>query len=577
MSILGNIWQVLRQKIFGITKNVQETTTSQATLNNLTFSGNNFFSINQFAVDEFDVWYEGDSTKLLEFYSKAKISEYPSEYIRTRNCQQYFWAKTVDVDNIKRTTANLVRNITTTLTNIINSPKIYSSNEKYTELIKEMIEENDFYENCYDLQMAKTIYEGWGAYRIDIDSLNNDYPKIRYFKAQNVKIIKEDGEIKAVAYLSHYRNVDNKAYTLVEIRYVKYEDNIPYSCIDKMCFEVGKASYRQVELSKCDFLVDKKEHIEFTNVPFILGEASVFYEIDGLENEGLCGRSVFYGKIDALDDYDQALSLASTSIRRSTPKITYPVSSLKANDRTGLAELPNQFDTEFIAVPNQLTGDGLSMESASPKVVQPMINTKIYDDMMEYAMEVIIGGLISLNDIGLNEATFFRDSAEAIRERSRQTLYTINFIRRKERKLLTSLFSKCVFMKEMIWENKTPTRQDMKAYDIQVNYDKFLSPSKEQKIKAYLPMFQSGAISIEQFVRTVYEDEMSKEEMEKEIATLENNRMMAMNRDKTGGETFQKTASFDKNTSPYQDEVVELSDNSGMNNHNRGIKAIKDL
>lgn len=576
---MASLFKFIQNKILGLIRG-KETSTNEETKRNMSFTGTSFVNLNRFSLDEVNTWDCGDATKLLEFYTEANISTYPSEYIRTRNCRQYFWSQSVDVAKIKRTTANLVHNISTTLANIINAPDIYSSSDDYYELVNNILEENDFKEKLYTKQLRETLVEGWGAYRIDIDTISNEYPKIRYFRASNVFFAKEEEDIVGIIYLSNYSNEKNEKFMLVETRYVKTLDNVKYSCIDKECYKISGETYKKVPIKDCPMIRDTEEHIELANVPFILGEPCVFYEADGYENEGLYGKSIFYGKIDALDDYDQALSVATTCIRRSMPKTTYPVESLELSE-SGFAKLPNDFDTDYIAVPNQLTGDGLSMESNTPKVIQPTINLKIYKDMMEESLKVILGGIMSLNDIGLNGQTFFRDSAEAIRERSRQTLYTVNYVRKREQKILTSLLDKCIFLKELLWENKAPTMKDIKNYSVAVKYDKFLSPSKEQKIKSYLPMFQSGAISIEQFVRAVYEDEMSDKEMEEEIQRLRDIRLMAngfvKGQDTKGGENFREVPSFDKNSSPYQDEVEKLSDNSGMNNHNRALKNLQDL
>lgn len=563
------LYGLIKDKVLSRFTRARETITSQESMRNMTFSQNNFITTNTFFLDEINVWILGDSTKMLEFYTEANIQQYPQNYIRSRNCQNYFWAKSALAQKIKRTTANLVSNITTTLTNIIGKPDVYTQNEKYEDVFNEILEENDV-EDLIHLQTKRTLYEGRGAYRIDIDTMENDYPKIRYFTAQNSFFIKEDGDIKAIVYLNHYLQKEQR-YLLVETRYTKRKDGIIYSCIDKQMYKVSNLSYQEVELKDCEFIKDKQKHIEFANIPFILGEPCVFYSIEGLENEGLFGKSIFYGKIDALDDYDQAVSIASTCVRRSMPKVTYPTESINVGSN-GMPQTPNDFDTEYIAVANQLTGDGSSMESNTPQVLQPNIDVRQYDTMMEYSLEIILGGVMSLNDIGLNEQTFFRDSAEAIRERSRQTLYTVNYVRRKEQRIMKSLLSKVLFAYRYFYENAIDSKQDMKDYEINIKYDKFLSPSKEQKIKAYLPLFQSNAISTEQFVRAIYEDEMSDEEMVEEIGRI-NAKMLVSQQ----GEVFNKTASFDKNTSPYQDEVAALSDNSGMNNHNRGIKGVKDI
>ena len=568
-------------------KDYEETTTSLSTYKNMNFSGTSWEPINRFVIDEVNVWLNGDSTKMLEFYTQANISTYPSNFLKERNCMNYFWSKSISVNKMKRTTANLVRNISTTLTNIINVPDMYAQNGE-DELVQDILDDNDFKLRTYNNQMLYTLVEGWGAYRIDIDTNKYEYPKIRYFRAKNCFFVKDNEDIVAIIYLQHYvkDGNNNDRYLLVETRYVKTKDGVKYSCIDKECYKENYGGMEEVKLSECDFLTDKKAHYEFANIPFILGEPCVFYEIEGMENEGLYGRGAFYGKIDALDDYDQALSVASTCVRRSMPKTTYPVESLEQT-QNGNSILPNDFDTEYIAVPSQLTGDGLDMSSATPQVVQPNLNLKNYDLAMEYSLEVILGGLMSLNDIGQNEQTFFRDSAEAIRERSRQTLYTVTHIRRRECALLKSLLNKSVFAYKYFYDGKVLSKQDIKDLDINIKYDKFLSPSKEQKIKAYLPMFQSGAISLQQFVRAIYEDEMSDTEMEEEIERLYNIRyhndliqqgkVDGAKEQSDGSLAFNKEAKFEKTSSPYQDELEDISDNSGMNNYNRAKKNVEKI
>ena len=573
--------QWIKEKVLRLTNGVRETTTTREQMKNMYFVNGSFSTINRFALDEFNVWYNGDETKMLEFYTEAHVNTYPNEYIRTRNCRQMFWAQTVKVDKLKRTSGGLARTITTTLCNIISCPDIYSASDKYDKLVKNILDENDFIDKSYDRQMCKTLYEGWGAYRIDINTIRNEYPKIRYFPANDVYFATEDNDIVGVIFLSNYLR-ENRRYLILETRYVKTVNDIPYSCIDKEAYLVNEVSgsLTSVPLKDLDFLVDKESHIELENVPFILAEPCVFYELDGLENEGLYGRSIFYGKINALDDYDQAFSILQTNIRRSTSKVVYPVESLETTE-SGETKVPNDFDTEYMAVPNQTYGEGLDVKAAAPHVIQSDVDVTAYEKTLKCAQDIIAGGLISINDIGLTEQTFFRDSAEAIRERSRQTLYTVNYVRRKETKILKSLINKCVFLYEKEWENKNVSKENMKDYEVQIRYDKFLSPSAEQKIKSYLPMFQSGAISVEQFVRTIYEDQKSDEEMQEEIDRLNAMRNQtqngAMGTNNGDGINFNKVPKFEKNSSPHQDEVANLSDNSGMNNHNRGIKNVKEI
>lgn len=577
-KIMG-LFKKTKDMLMSITNNITETTTSVESERYFTFAKKSWQNYNRYVLDEIDVHELGDSTKIMFFYTKANLSQYPQNALVYRNCYNYFWSQVAETRKFKATSSNLVRNISTTLTNIVSNPDIYTRDETTQALLTKILEENDFIDKLYYKQKYKTLVQGWGAYRIDIDSVRNSYPKIRYFNAHNSFFIKEEDDIVAIGYHSHFRDAKDKKYLLIEIRYVKWVDNIPYSCVDKKCFMEDNIE-KEIPLKDCDFLKDKNEHIEFANVPFILGEPCVFYELEGLENEGMYGRSAFYGKIDALDDYDQAVSISSTAVRLSLPKVTRSVESLQS--RGGKAKMPNDFTIDYVEVPNVADRDG-KLSDMTPKVVQPSVDLKKYDQQMEYSLEIILGSLMSLNDIGQNEQTFFRDSAEAIRERSRQTLYTVEHIRKRERKIITSLLNKCVFFYNSVWLGKVESVEDFKTFGIQVHYDKFLSPSKEQKIKTYLPMYQSGAISVEKFVRTIYEDEMSEEDMQREIDYLEYQRSLARTSKFEGKEgengevNFKEAVRFVKTSSPYQDPIEKLSDNSGMNNHNRSVKDIKNI
>ena len=98
--------------------------------------------------------------------------------------------------------------------------------------------------------------------------------------------------------------------------------------------------------------------------------------------------------------------------------------------------------------------------------------------------------------------------------------------------------NKCLSLYDFYWLNKPI--QKFEDYEVNVRYDKFLSPSKEQKVKVYLPMFQSGAISTDKFVRLVYEDEMSEREIEEEVKRIEDRMKLSMfGKDSVNGINFQ--------------------------------------
>lgn len=527
----------------------------------------NVVPINTYIIDELLAWYSSNSSILLEFYSANMIKEYPKQFIFYRNCENYFWAQSAREKKIKRTTSGLMYSIIKIIVDIVGIPKLaVFGDEKVNERIKFIDSTNRFLDSAYyGKQLPLTAVEGWGAYRIDIDTINEKCPRIRYYDGRNCSF-EEDGDgIKKIKFLDYFL-YNNKEYALVDERYMLDNET---SCVDKRVFEINPHSER-IERNLKDFpnLKDQEKHIEI-KVPFILAEPCRWYELPDIGfSDGLYGRSLFYGKIDSLDDYDQAVSIASTSVRRSTPKVTYPVDSLET-DKNGQAKIPDRFDLEYIQVPTHITGDGKSIENQGPKVVQPDIKIDLYTKEQDQILDHICSGIISLGDLGMNKnAYFFRDSGTALRERSKQTLFTRNLICRKEQSIIKSLMNKTLYLDSMFFK-QIPLKDD---YDVEVLYDKFSIPSKEERVKVYLPMYQSGAISDEMFVSLIYDDDLSEEDKKQEIEAIKQKRY-----EQNGlVENNQQVPEVPRSTSPYEAED-RLDNQSGMNNYNRGKKAVNSI
>lgn len=527
----------------------------------------NIANINQYVIDEQLAWFSSNSNILLEFYTANYVKRYPRQILFYRNCANYFWAKSANESKIKRTTAGLMHSIIKILVDIVGIPKVSVFNdEKVNERLKFIEKENDFLNTTYfTKQLPLTAVEGWGAYRIDIDTVNEKCPRIRYFDGRNCIFEEDSYGIKKIKYLDYFLH-GNKEYVIVEERYMKDKNT---SCIDKKVFEIqADGEWVEHKLAEYPEIEDKQAHIEL-NVPFILGEPCRWYQMPDIGfSEGLYGRPMFYGKIDSLDDYDQAVSIASTTIRRSTPKVSYPVDSLET-DKNGNSKIPDKFDLEFIQVPTQITGDGKQINQQGPSVVQPNVVIDIYTKEQDQILDQICSGIISVGELGMNKnAYFFRDSGTALRERSKQTLFTRNLICRHEQKYIKNIFNKALYLDALFFKG-VPLKDN---YDIEVLYDKFSIPSKEERVKVYLPMYQSGAISDEMFVSVIYDDDLSEEDKLKEIESLKRKRL---EQNEIKGES-QKVPEIPRSTSPYEAED-RLDKQSGMNNYNRGVKNAKNI
>lgn len=525
--------------------------------------------INTYMVDELLAWYSSNSNILLEFYSANIIKEYPRQFIFYRNCENYFWAQSAKEKKIKRTTAGLMYSIVKIIDDIVGIPKISifgDGNGKLNERLKYIEKQNSFLTNLYyGKQLPLTGVIGWGAYRIDIDNVNEKCPRIRYYDGRNCSFEEDNQGISKIKYADYFI-YKNKQYVIIDERYV--QNNV--SCIDKKVYEITSTNDRiERKLNEFPNLKDQQEHIE-VNVPFILGVPCRWYETPDIGfSAGLFGRSLFYGKIDSLDDFDQAVSIAATSIRRSTPKVSYPVDSLET-DKNGNSKTPDRFDLEYIEVPSHITGDGKTIESQGPHVVQPNIVIDLFIKEQNQILNHICNGIISIADVGISkEASLFGDTGTALREKSKQTLFTRNLICRKEQEIIKTLFNR-ILVVDSIFFNGGEYKDN---YDIEVLYDKFSIPSKEERVKVYLPMFQSGAISDEMFVSLIYDDDLSQEDKEKEISAIKTKREMQIGETEPSNKIVPEVP---RSTSPYEAED-RLDNQSGMNNYNRGVKGAKEI
>jgi len=477
---------------------------------------NDIVSMNRYIIEQFDVWYSGNSDEKLDFYSASRIKTYLTNPIYFRNCSNYFWAKSAGEKSIKRTSADLCHDITETLNFIIGEPKISAESPENNKKIQDALDFNNLHEIVRQVQLPYTEVEGWGTFRFDIDlNQSTEYPIIKYYDALNTYFVKEGQRVIAVV-TTDFVVKDNVTYCIFDTRYTRYDSELDMilSCIDKNAFEIDESNnLSPVDIKSLVFLTDTTPHTEYP-YPKILAEPCVFFDYKNGEEIGIYGKSIWHGKIDQLDDFDQLESILSTTVRRSTPKVAYPVDTLENDKVTGEAKTPDDFDTKYIAVPNSITGDGMNINNVVPTVIQPTLNLAMYTEAEQSKILLIIEGLLSPADFGIDIAK--KDNAEAMREKERQTLFIRNTLCKKESKILTNVSQKTLDITNFM---ETGWFSEEEA-NIKCDFDKFANPSKEERINTYLPMFTSNAISAERFVEEIYEDELTEEEKAEEVARL---------------------------------------------------------
>lgn len=355
-----------------------------------------------------------------------------------------------------------------------------------------------------------TLVEGWGAYKItwNVDLYGNE-PVVTYYRANNVRFYKRSGRVFGLTFLDWYKDAKGRRYLVAETRVFSHKSKGTFY-ID--CFEdLGNGQLGEVS-SEEGLAVLPKGGKTFVNMPCLFAEPCAFYE-DPLHE--LPGKSVLEGKIDLLDDLDQAISQASNTVRRSTPIQVFDMDYAQ-RDEHGVPKLPNIFEGRFVAVQGKKNALGDSAAGSKPvEVIQPQLNTQMYDEHINSIERLIVAGNLSPATLGLDVAK--RDNGDAQREKEKVTVFTKNHLEREESRILSSLFRQVLMAKEYL-ATGVVTKDD---WNIEVKFSDFADESYENKIQTMSAVLANDGISPKLYVDKVYGNSLSEETKEEEIAWLE--------------------------------------------------------
>ena len=454
-------------------------------------------------LQEFKVWYYGNSDELLNFYTAMETYGNYKEPIYNRNKQNYFWGLSADECKVKRVHSGMPKAIIETLTNIVGMPNITCEQQETLDFI---IKKTKLTNIINQKQLPMTLALGWGCFKPIIDKqVCKDSPLVEWYNADDVEFVVKHDVIIGVLFMDYYY-YQNKDYVLVETRRVVDGD----SRIEYKLYRYEKDnSVVEVELDTIPDLADlSKDGLVIKGLDKILAVPSVFFYDMNNKNYG---RSILDGKIDLFDDLDQDLSQASQTSRVSTPVEYYPVDLLE-RDKFGRARMPQVYNRQFIASNSYPNGDGEL--NGDIRTTQPNVNFNQYNEKVLSDINLILTGILSPATLGLNIAK--DDTALSQREKEKVSVMTRNNILDRQQVIIAELCEQLLMLKEFM---ETGTIS-IKEYDIGVKFSEFANPSFEEKANLLSQMFSSGTISPEMFVDKLYGDSLSDDEREKEISYL---------------------------------------------------------
>lgn len=469
------------------------------------------------------VWFLGSGDELLNFYTQRQTIGFASNPIYNRNKRNYFWSLSSQECDIKRIHSGIPNAIITTLSNVIGMPDIKA------EGWDEIAEENDFVNKLCQQGRPLTMVCGYGAWKPNFNKSISNVPLWEYYDGEYVKYIYKCGVLMGIIFKSYYKDKNNKDYVLLETRY-RGNGN---SYIEYKLFKLKKDnSIEPAELDKIPELKDiPREPIVIKGLNKVLAVPSK-YLYDPLNHE--YGKSIYAGKLDFFDMLDEIWSQASQTNRVSTP-VEYYSPDILERSNNGLIGMPKLYNRQFVQKAGIADGDG----NISQDIIttQPDLNFDKYGYLAQDVLNNILSGILSPATLGISVSS--KDNAQAQREKEKVTIMTRSNIINSETRMIHDIVDLSLYLKEYMDTGEIT----LKPHSININYNEFANPSFENQLQILGTAWIQGELSTEKYIDLLWGDKLSKEDKQKELEWLNNNRMSVAPANGPQGENIEQPQS----------------------------------
>lgn len=492
---------------------------------------NDFEEIAKQRIETYVTWYSGDSDELLRIYNYNQRVEYRTEYYYYLNDRSYFWSVSAMEKEFKRTHSGFGKAVVDVIVDICGTPlaevpELPDGNKVAfgpvlpeaegetlyaTDVLEGVLEANDFWSLYQNVQMPMTLVEGWGAYKIHWNvGAYGPEPVISYYRANNCRVYRRGNRCLGITFLDWMKDGKGERYLIAETRVWRTYGEEAWFLVE--CFRsFGNGdNLMRVEEGDGSGLPVKPEVQK--GMPMLFAEPCSFYA-DHLH--GYEGQSVLAGKIDILDDLDEALSIASNTLRRATPIETFDIDFCDRDMHTGEPKLPKTFERRYVAVHGKKNSNGDSESSKPVEVSQPQVNTEMFDNHIQQLQRMVVNGLLSPATIGLDIG--LKDTNDTIRQKDKTTVHTRNHVLAAERRILKGLFSQALCAKEYLSYRKCSRL----SWNVEIAFDEFSDTAYENKIQTMSAVLANDGVSPKMYVEKVYGNSLTKEAKAEEANWIE--------------------------------------------------------
>ena len=429
------------------------------------------------------IWYRGDSNELTQLYEQNP--EYADKY--------KFWASKCSPGMEMRKIHTGLPGLTVRLLSAIVLSDMndfeFPDSEKQRKLWEEIAEDNKFTKKM-EKALKEILYIGDGAFKVTIDTQVSEYPILEWYPGERVEFVRHRDRIREVIFKTPCRD-HGQNYVLNERYGYGYIRNELYS------------GDKQVDLGLTEITKNLSDWSFDENV--ILAVPMMVYESTKYEGRG---GSIFDGKIDSYDAFDEVWSQWMDALRAGRARTYIPESYIPRDPETGYLMKPSPFDNRFIA------GDDNMAENGKNEIhtEQPDIPHESYLSSYVTALDLCLQGVISPST--LRPVVKKLDNADAQREKEKATLYTRNAIVEALQESLPELVSASINAYNILHG------QSVEEVKVDIPFGEYANPSFESQVETVSKGKQGGIMSIEAAVDELYGDSKDEEWKREEVARL---------------------------------------------------------
>lgn len=429
------------------------------------------------------IWYRGDSNELEQFYQQNR-----------ENADRYkFWASACTPGmEMRKIHTGLPGLIVRTLASVVlpDMDEFEFGTPSQEQIWNEIGKDNNFRKKM-ESALKEALYIGDGAFKVAVDTTISDYPILEWYPGDRVEFVYQRDRIREIVFKTPYCE-KGRTYVLNERYGFGYIINELYLNNKMMDIKTIKATENLTDITFDDSVIFA--------VPFMIYESAKY--------EGR-GGSIFDGKLDNFDAYDEIWSQWMDALRAGRTKTYIPECLIPHNPENGMLIKPNPFDNRYFAA----DGDMREGQKNQISTEQPTIPHESYLSSYVSALDLCLQGVISPSTLGIDTKKL--DNAEAQREKEKTTLYTRNAIVEAIQETLPEVVAMCINANNILLHGGA--KEEVK---VNIPFGEYANPSFESQVETVAKAKQGGIMSIERCVEELYGDTLDDHCKKEEVARL---------------------------------------------------------